>query len=137
MWPLVAYAAVVVGIAASMIGVSYLLGQRHSAKATNDPYESGLVPTGTTQIKFSAHFYLVALFFLIFDLVAAFIFAWAVAAREVGWQGYLGLVVFVMVLTVILIYEWRQGALDWGVKPRERLQGNESISSGSGKVGNE
>jgi NADH-quinone oxidoreductase subunit A len=65
-------------------------------------------------------FYLIAMFFVIFDLETIFIFAWAVAFYDLGWRGYLGSAVFIGVLLAALVYEWRTGALDWGVKHRVR-----------------
>jgi NADH-quinone oxidoreductase subunit A len=85
LWPLVVYAMAVLGLVASMLALSALLGERHKDRATDAPYESGMVPTGSARQRFSAHFYLIAMFFVIFDLEAVFIFAWAIAAREVGW----------------------------------------------------
>lgn len=114
MWPLVLYAALVLVIVAGMIVTSYVLGQRHSEKATVQPYESGIVTSGPTYVRYGAHFYLVALFFVVFDIEAAFLLAWAVAARESGWTGYWGVVSFVIILSVILVYAWKQGVLDWG-----------------------
>jgi NADH-quinone oxidoreductase subunit A len=113
LWPLAVYFAAVLGVVLSMLGLSALLGERHRQKATPEPYESGIVSTGSARIRLSAHFYLIAMLFVIFDLEAAFIFAWAVAARELGWQGYLGSLFFLGVLVVGLLYEWRLGALDW------------------------
>lgn len=101
---------VVVGI---MLGLSFVLGQRHKERATGEPYESGILITGTARLRFSVKFYLVAMLFVIFDLEAALIFAWAIAAKELGWAGYLGLIVFVGILVAGLIYEWKMGALDW------------------------
>ena len=83
MWPLAVYFAVVILLVAGMLSLSYLLGQRHRARATGEPYESGVVSTGSARLRFSAQFYLVAMLFVIFDLEAVFIFAWAVAFREV------------------------------------------------------
>jgi NADH-quinone oxidoreductase subunit A len=74
------------------------------------------VPTFPSRL--SIEFYLIAMFFVIFDLETIFIFAWAVAFYELGWQGYLGAAVFIVVLLVALVYEWRTGALDWGVLRR-------------------
>jgi NADH-quinone oxidoreductase subunit A len=109
---LAVYFAAVIGLVASMIAVSSLLGQRHRERATAEPYESGIVSTGSARLRFSAHFYLIAMLFVIFDLEAVFIFAWAIVAREVGWVGYIGLLVFVGILVAALVYEWRSGALD-------------------------
>ena len=119
LWPLLAYFAVVILLVAGMLALSYLLGQRHQAKAKDEPYESGIVSTGSARLRFSAQFYLVAMLFVIFDLEAVFIFAWAIAFREVGWVGYAGVLAFIGVLVAALIYEWRIGALDWGSKGRK------------------
>jgi NADH-quinone oxidoreductase subunit A len=112
-WPLLVYFVAVLALVASMIGLSYVLGQRHQERATGDPYESGMLATGSARLRFSANFYLVAVFFVIFDLEVVFIIAWAIAVRELGWTGYLGVLVFIGVLVAGLLYEWRQGALDW------------------------
>ena len=109
-----------------MIVLSYVLGQRHRERATAEPYEGGIVSTGTSRVRLSAKFYLVAMFFVIFDLEAVFIFGWAIAARELGWAGYIEAVVFIAVLVAALIYLWRSGALDWSAartKPKRITQG--------------
>ena len=116
LWPLAVYAAAVLLLVSGMIGMSYVLGERHREPATGDPYESGILSTGTAQVRLSVQFYLVAMFFVIFDLEAAFLFAWAVAARELGWPGYLEASVFVAVLAAALAYVWRAGGLDWGTR---------------------
>lgn len=122
LWPLVVYFAAVVVLVAGMIGLSYLLGQRHRERATGKPYESGIAPTGSARIRSDVKFYLVAMFFVIFDLEAAFIFAWAVAVRELGWAGYVEILIFIGVLVVSLIYLWRVGALEWGTRERARMR---------------
>ncbi|MCX7014303.1 MAG: NADH-quinone oxidoreductase subunit A [Candidatus Sumerlaeota bacterium] len=104
-----------------MIMVSFVLGARHSDRATGEPYESGIVSTGSARLRFPIHFYLVAMFFVIFDLEAVFLFAWAVAVRELGWAGFAEALVFIGVLVAALAYLWRLGALDWGPKPFARL----------------
>lgn len=113
LWPLVVYGALVMLLAAGMIIVSWLLGQRHRAPARGEPYESGIMPSGSARLRLSVQYYLVAMFFVIFDLESVFIFAWAVAAREVGWAGYVEIVVFIGILGAALVYLWRQGVLDW------------------------
>lgn len=117
LWPLAVYFGAILLIVAAMIGISFLLGQRHSERTTGEPYESGIIATGTARVRFDVKFYLVAVFFLVFDLEAAFIYAWAVALRETGWTGYAEMLVFIGVLGAALAYLWRLGALDWG-RPR-------------------
>lgn len=113
LWPLAVYAAAVLLLVSGMIGLSYLLGERHRDPATGDPYESGILSTGSAEVRLSVSFYLVAMFFVIFDVEAVYLFAWAVAGRELGWSGYAEVLVFVGLLAVGLMYLWRLGALDW------------------------
>jgi NADH-quinone oxidoreductase subunit A len=114
LWPLVVYFAAAIVLVSSMLALSSILGQRHQGRATGDPYESGIVSTGSARVRLSADFYLVAMFFVIFDLEAVFIFAWAIAFRDVGWAGYIEVVIFIAILIAALYYLWRRGALDWG-----------------------
>lgn len=120
-WPLVVYFALVVFLAGVVLIVSYLLGQRHSEPATGEPYEGGIVSEGSAHVRLSVRYYMVAMFFVVFDLEAVFLFAWAGAARQLGWAGYCEVVLFVGVLVATLIYLWRVGALDWaGERGRSR-----------------
>jgi NADH-quinone oxidoreductase subunit A len=121
-WPLFLYAGLVILLVGAMLGLSYILGERHKGRARGEPYESGVVPTGFARLRFDVKFYRVATFFVIFDLEAVFIFAWALSVRELGWSGYIEVLVFVGILVVALIYLWRIGALDWGTSGRRRRQ---------------
>jgi NADH-quinone oxidoreductase subunit A len=96
-----------------MLVTSFVLGERHRDRVTAEPYESGIKPTGSTGIRLTIKFYLVALFFVIFDVESVFIFAWAIAFRQLGWAGYIEIVIFILVLLLMLVYLWRTGALDW------------------------
>ncbi|MCX5684631.1 MAG: NADH-quinone oxidoreductase subunit A [Planctomycetota bacterium] len=97
-----------------MIALSYVLGERHSERATGEPYESGIVSTGGARLRLPVKYYLVAVFFVVFDLEAVFLFTWAVAGREAGWTGYGAALLFIAVLAIAMAYLWRVGALDWG-----------------------
>lgn len=121
LWPLVVYFAAVIALVLTMLVLSWLLGQQRANASTNDPFESGVVSVGGAQARISVDFYLIAIFFVIFDLETVFIFAWAIAFFELGWQGYFAILVFVFILVIALIYEWRSGALEWGVKTRTGL----------------
>lgn len=121
-WPFLVYSAAALVIVTVMIGLSYFLGERHKEKATDEPFESGIPPTGEARMRFSSHFYLIAMFFVIFDLDAAFILVWAVSFRELGLAGYLGVLVFILVFVVVLIYELGIGALDFGPNGKKILQ---------------
>lgn len=122
LWPLVVYFCMVVALVLTMLGLSWLLGQRRMDHATGETFESGIVPVGSSQVRISVEFYLIAIFFVIFDLETVFIFAWAIAFFELGWSGYFAIMVFVLILVVALVYEWRSGALDWGIKTRVGLE---------------
>lgn len=128
LWPFVVYFIAVLVLVATMLGLSWILGQRRANKATNMPFESGVLSVGSPQIQMSVEFYLVAIFFVIFDLETVFIFAWAVAFFELGWEGFVAVLLFIAILGVALVYELSTGALDWGIKvrtgsrhPEERL----------------
>lgn len=127
LWPLLLYAVAVIAIVGGMIGLSYLLGERHKAPETDDPFESGIETTGFARLRFSVHFYLVAMFFVIFDLEAAVIVAWAVAFKELGWPGYIAIAVFIGVLAAVLVYEWRIGALDFGPSGKKILKAQNKL----------
>lgn len=113
LWPLAVYAMAVIFIVTGMIALSYILGQRHRDRATGERYESGIESTGTARLRFDIKFYLIAMFFVIFDVESVFIFAWAIAFYELGWAGYIGVLVFIGVLIISLVYLWRVGALEW------------------------
>jgi NADH-quinone oxidoreductase subunit A len=118
LWPFLAYFMVVVLLAAAIIVVSYVLGQRHRESATGQVYESGMPATGSARLRFSVDYYLVAMFFVIFDVESIFIFAWAIAWRELGWAGYVEVLIFIAIMLAALVYLWRVGALDWGTTRR-------------------
>jgi NADH-quinone oxidoreductase subunit A len=120
LWSILLFGAAVLVIVTGMLGIPALLGERHWLKparrqesATYEPYESGIRPTGTAQIRLPIQYYLIAMFFVIFDLEAVFLYAWAVAVREAGWLGFIEATVFVSILLAALVYLWRIGALDW------------------------
>ncbi len=114
MWSLVLYFVLVLLLTSALIGLSYILGQRHSGRGTGHPYESGIEPTGSARVRFDVKFYLVAMFFVIFDIEAVFIFAWAVSLKENGWAGFIEMAVFILILFAGLVYLWRLGGLETG-----------------------
>ena len=117
-WALGVYVAAVLFVVVLMVGLSWLLGSRNSGRAKNEAFESGVVGVGGGHLRFSAKFYLVAMFFVLFDLEAVFLYAWAVSIRESGWAGYIEACVFIAVLLIGLVYVWRLGGLDWAPKTR-------------------
>jgi NADH-quinone oxidoreductase subunit A len=114
LWPFLLYAALVVLLLSAILTLSYLLGQHHKDRATDEPYEGGILQAGSARLRFSAQFYLVAMLFVIFDVEAVFIMLWALGFYELGWPGYIGVAIFIGQLVVVLIYEWGIGALDVG-----------------------
>ena len=116
LWPLGVYFIAVVLLMVIILALSYVLGERHKERATDEPYEAGAPIIGSARQRLNARFYLVAMFFVIFDLEAVFIIAWALAARPLGWAGYFEILIFIGVLLAALVYLWRLGALDWGTR---------------------
>jgi NADH-quinone oxidoreductase subunit A len=116
----------------SLVGIiltlSHFLGSRHQDRATGEPYEGGILSTGSARLRFSAQFYLIAMLFVIFDVETVFIVSWAIAFEELGWYGYAGVLVFILLLVVVLIYEWRNGALDFGPDGKKILQAYKKLT---------
>ena len=122
LWPFIVYGVFVLLLLTLILSLSYFLGQRHKGKATGQPYESGILETGTARLRFSAQFYLVAMMFVIFDIEVVFIVLWALAFKELGWEGYLSICVFIGLLLAVLVYEWSLGALDFGPNGKKILK---------------
>lgn len=118
--PFLFYAACVLLLVVTMLGLSYILGQRINKPGKDLPFESGIISVGSAHFKVSVHFYLTAILFIIFDLEIVFLFSWAVVVREVGWPGFIEVSVFILILTAALFYLWRIGALDWRTQTQKR-----------------
>ena len=106
---------ILVGFAVGVIplALSYILGPNRKKKKKNSPYECGFNAFEDARMKFDVRYYLVAILFILFDLEIAFLFPWAVALKDVGLVGFIGVVIFLAILVVGFIYEWKKGALDW------------------------
>lgn len=106
------------GIAVLLIGVLLLLawglGHKTRSRAKGEPYESGILPTGDARLRDPVPFYLVAIFFIVFDVEMIFIVSWAVAWDLLGWSGFITVTLFILILFVGLIHLWKTGGLDWG-----------------------
>lgn len=122
LWPLLVYGAFVLILLTLIISLSFFLGQRHQNRATGQPYESGILATGSARLRFSAQFYLVAMIFVIFDIEVVFIVLWALAFKELGWPGYLSICIFIGLLVSVLVYEWSLGALNFGPNGKKILK---------------
>jgi NADH-quinone oxidoreductase subunit A len=101
----------VLGLIVPTLG--YLLGPKRPSPEKNSPYECGFDPIGDARLPFDVRFYLVAILFIIFDLETAFLVPWAVAFRKIGWFGMISMGIFLGLLVVGFIYEWKKGALEW------------------------
>ena len=104
-----------VGVAPQVIGwvVSGVIGVRKPDAEKNSPYECGFEAFEDARMKFDVRYYLVAILFILFDLEIAFLFPWAVSLREVGLAGFVAVLIFLAILVVGFVYEWKKGALDW------------------------
>jgi NADH-quinone oxidoreductase subunit A len=108
------YVVLILIFIASQLFIAVWLGEKKRTDEKLRPYESGIIPTGTARLSYPVPFYLVAIFFLIFDVEGAFIFAWAIAHGALGWAGWLQISFFIVLLLLGLFYIWRKGGLDWG-----------------------
>jgi NADH-quinone oxidoreductase subunit A len=108
------YAGIVVALIAMLLFLAWYLGQKTPGDVKEQPYESGVLPTGIARLHEPVPFYLVAIFFIVFDVEAIFIVSWAVAYDLLGWAGFLQISFFIVILFLGLIYLWRKGGLDWG-----------------------
>ncbi len=111
--PLVFLFGVSILNAVGMVVTSHLLNPRRDTPQKLMPYESGMIPLGTTRARFSVKFYMVAISFIVFDLETIFLIPWAVQMRELGWSAFVAMSLFVIVLAVGLLYEWKKGGLEW------------------------
>ena len=127
-WPFLVYGLCVLLLLTLILTLSYFLGQRHQARATGQPYESGILETGSARLRFSAQFYLMAMMFVIFDIEVVFIVLWALAFNELGWPGYIAIAVFIGLLFAVLIYEWSIGALDFGPDGKKLLKAYKKLN---------
>jgi NADH-quinone oxidoreductase subunit A len=102
------------GFALISVLLSHVLGPRKPTPEKLAPYECGMPPVGDARERMSVKFYLVAMIFLLFDIEVAFLYPWAMALRELGWPGFMQVVLFMLLLLAGYVYVWRKGALDWG-----------------------
>ena len=99
---------------ASQLLIAVWIGERKKSVEKLRPYESGIIPTGVARLRYPVPFYLVAIFFLLFDVEGAYIFSWAIAWEKLGWAGWLQISFFIAVLILGLVYVWVKGGLEWG-----------------------
>ena len=119
-WAIIAFVLLVVFLCVFMLTVPLLLGGKTWGRAKQEQFESGVVSAGGARIRLSAKFYLVAIFFVVFDIEALYLYAWATTVRESGWLGFATVFIFIAELLVGLIYAHRVGALSWSPNDRKK-----------------
>jgi len=111
--PILVFLGVGLMVGAVMITIGFVLGTRRPDDEKLSPYECGFEAFEDARMKFDVRYYLVAILFIIFDLEIAFLFPWAVVLEKIGMVGFWAMVVFLGILVIGFIYEWKKGALEW------------------------
>ncbi len=111
--PLILLFALSAVTAVGMVVLTHVITPHRPTSQKAMPYESGMIPLGDTRARFSVKFYMVAISFIVFDIETIFLIPWAVQAKELGWGGFVAMMLFVVVLAVGLLYEWKKGGLEW------------------------
>ena len=111
--PILIFLMIAIGLAVAMVAASYIVARQRPDSEKDSAYECGFEAFDDARGRFDVRFYLVAILFIIFDLEVAFLFPWAVALGEIGEFGFWSMVIFLAILTVGFIYEWKKGALEW------------------------
>ncbi len=111
--PILVFIVIAAGLSCVMLLASYIAGRQKPDSEKLSAYECGFEPFEDARNRFDIRFYLVAILFIIFDLEIAFLFPWAVALGEIGIYGFWSMMIFLLILTIGFIYEWKKGALEW------------------------
>lgn len=111
--PILIFIAIALGLSVVMLAMGKMLSPSNPYKEKNSPYECGFEAFEDSRMKFDVRYYLVAIMFIIFDLEIAFLFPWAVVLQDIGMVGFLAMMIFLGVLVVGFVYEWKKGALEW------------------------
>lgn len=115
------YGFMVAALIALLLFLAGWLGEKKPHPEKDRPYECGIIPTGPARLYYPVPFYLIAIFFLIFDVEAIYIFSWGVAFDSLGWAGWLRISFFIIIMLIGLFYIWRKRGLEWG--PRSKTRG--------------
>jgi len=111
--PILLFLIISIIFSIATLSLSFILSPKNPSDEKLSPYECGFEPFDDARTKFDIRFYLVALLFIIFDLEIIFLFPWAVSLKDIGIFGYASMMIFLIILTVGFIYEWKNGALEW------------------------
>jgi NADH-quinone oxidoreductase subunit A len=112
-WPVLLFIGVATGLGLVLLAVGLLAGPSRPGAEKLAPYECGFEAFEDARMKFDVRYYLVAILFIIFDLETAFLFPWGVALKDIGWPGFLSMMVFLLEFLLGFAYMWKKGALDW------------------------
>ena len=111
--PVLVFLGIALAIGLGLLAIGLILGRSDTDSEKLSPYECGFEPFAESRMKFDVRYYLVAILFIIFDLEIAFLFPWAVSLDQIGLTGLIAMAIFLAVLVVGFIYEWKKGALEW------------------------
>jgi NADH-quinone oxidoreductase subunit A len=111
--PVFIFILVTIGLVAMIVVLSELLGKKKHFPAKDLPYECGMDPIGDARSRYTVRFYVIAMFFIVFDIEAIFLYPWAVVFKSLGWFGFVEMLVFIGIISVGLVYVWGKGALEW------------------------
>lgn len=129
LFPLIVYTIATILIIGGLLLAAWWLGAKTTSRNKEMPYESGVIPSGSARRPLSVPFYLVAIFFIVFDVESAFIFIWAAVWDQLGMAGLLHITFFIVVLLLGLIWIWLKGGLEWG--PTKQARGSRSEERGA------
>lgn len=129
------YLFAVLALTATILVISHLLNPKSPPRHNALPFESGIVPTGSTNLRWSVNYFMVAILFVVFDMEAVFLYIWAIVVVEAGWPAFIGTSLFVLILLVALLYEWKMGVLEWGhqLTPGQRISHPSTASQSFGE----
>lgn len=119
-YQLTIYTLITITLIGVLLLAAWWLGGKRSSRGKSLPYESGVIPSGSARLAWPVPFYLVAIFFIVFDVEAAFIFAWAAVWDQLGLVGLVQITVFIVILAAGLVWLWLKGGLDWGPSASRR-----------------
>lgn len=111
--PVFIFILITIGLVAMIVVLSELLGKKKHFPAKDMPYECGMDPIGDARSRYTVRFYVIAMFFIVFDIEAIFLYPWAVVFKSLGWFGFVEMLVFIGIISVGLVYVWGKGALEW------------------------
>jgi NADH-quinone oxidoreductase subunit A len=111
--PVLLYIIIAVGLVATIVLLSEFLGKKRHTPQKDRAYECGMDPVGDARHRYAVRFYVIAMFFIVFDIEAIFLYPWGVIFKDLGWFGFVEMAIFVFVLVVGLAYVWGKGALEW------------------------